>query len=116
MAESESSSGAKCFGRLFYLALPPPAYPTVLGNIKQHCSDFCDQSNGNGYGAGNGSGKKETWVRVIVEKPFGRDLKSSEELSEKVSALFSESQIYRIDHFLGKELTQVRIHVDGCRI
>jgi glucose-6-phosphate 1-dehydrogenase len=48
----------------------------------------------------------DNWYRVIVEKPFGRDLASSEELAENVAKLFSEQQIYRIDHFLGKELTQ----------
>lgn len=46
------------------------------------------------------------WNRVIVEKPFGRDLQSSEELSAHLSSLFSEDQIYRIDHYLGKEMVQ----------
>lgn len=46
------------------------------------------------------------WTRVIVEKPFGRDLQSSEELSAHLSSLFNEEQIYRIDHYLGKEMVQ----------
>ena len=46
--------------------------------------------------------KKNGWTRVIVEKPFGRDLESSNLLSAQLSALFSEDQIYRIDHYLGK--------------
>lgn len=46
------------------------------------------------------------WSRVIVEKPFGHDLQSSEELSAHLSALFTEEQIYRIDHYLGKEMVQ----------
>lgn len=46
------------------------------------------------------------WNRVIVEKPFGRDLQSSEELSSHLSSLFTEDQIYRIDHYLGKEMVQ----------
>uniref|UniRef100_A0A4W6EZE8 Glucose-6-phosphate 1-dehydrogenase n=1 Tax=Lates calcarifer TaxID=8187 RepID=A0A4W6EZE8_LATCA len=46
------------------------------------------------------------WNRVIVEKPFGRDLQSSEELSAHLSSLFTEEQIYRIDHYLGKEMVQ----------
>lgn len=46
------------------------------------------------------------WNRVIVEKPFGRDLQSSEELSNHLSSLFTEDQIYRIDHYLGKEMVQ----------
>lgn len=46
------------------------------------------------------------WNWVIVEKPFGRDLQSSEELSNHLSSLFTEDQIYRIDHYLGKEMVQ----------
>lgn len=46
------------------------------------------------------------WNRVIVEKPFGHDLQSSEELSTHLSSLFTEDQIYRIDHYLGKEMVQ----------
>lgn len=46
------------------------------------------------------------WNRVIVEKPFGHDLQSSEELSAHLSSLFTEDQIYRIDHYLGKEMVQ----------
>lgn len=46
------------------------------------------------------------WTRVIVEKPFGKDLESSEALSSELGALFSEDQLYRIDHYLGKELVQ----------
>lgn len=46
------------------------------------------------------------WNRIIVEKPFGRDLQSSQELSSHLSSLFKEEQIYRIDHYLGKEMVQ----------
>ena len=46
------------------------------------------------------------WTRIIVEKPFGKDLSSSEALSAGIAALFTEAQLYRIDHYLGKELTQ----------
>ncbi len=48
----------------------------------------------------------EGWLRLVVEKPFGMDLESSEELAEKLGALFPEEQLYRIDHYLGKELMQ----------
>jgi hypothetical protein len=44
----------------------------------------------------------------VVEKPFGRDTASSEALADQLGALFPEDQLYRIDHYLGKELTQVR--------
>lgn len=46
------------------------------------------------------------WTRIVVEKPFGRDLESAEELSNQIGELFEEPQIYRIDHYLGKELVQ----------
>lgn len=46
------------------------------------------------------------WTRVIVEKPFGKDLASSDTLSSELGALFTEDQLYRIDHYLGKELVQ----------
>lgn len=46
------------------------------------------------------------WSRVIVEKPFGKDLESSEKLSSHLSGLFKEEEIYRIDHYLGKEMVQ----------
>jgi glucose-6-phosphate 1-dehydrogenase len=64
--------------------------------------DFEPATEGNEVGT-------DTWLRVIVEKPFGWDLESSEELAETVAKLFPEQQIYRIDHYLGKELTQAWI-------
>ena len=48
----------------------------------------------------------DKWTRVIVEKPFGRDLDSSTSLSNHLSALFKEEELYRIDHYLGKEMVQ----------
>lgn len=46
------------------------------------------------------------WTRIIIEKPFGRDAASSLKLSDHLSKLFSEDQVYRIDHYLGKEMVQ----------
>lgn len=97
--DMEKASKAKTWGRLFYLALPPSVYLDVLTNVRYHVTDFASTAEGSACGS-------ETWLRVIVEKPFGRDLASSEDLAEKVSKLFTEQQVYRIDHFLGKELTQ----------
>jgi len=48
----------------------------------------------------------EFWTRLIIEKPFGHDLESSARLSSHLSALFTEEEIYRIDHYLGKEMVQ----------
>jgi Glucose-6-phosphate dehydrogenase, NAD binding domain len=49
------------------------------------------------------------WTRLIVEKPFGHDLQSAQELTDSLAALYAEHYLYRIDHYLGKEMVQVRI-------
>ncbi|XP_043426354.1 glucose-6-phosphate 1-dehydrogenase isoform X2 [Prionailurus bengalensis] len=74
--------------RLFYLALPPTVYEAVTKHIHETCMS------------------QTGWNRIIVEKPFGRDLQSSDRLSNHISSLFREDQIYRIDHYLGKEMVQ----------
>ena len=75
--------------RLFYLALPPSVFETVTLNLKAVCMS-----------------KGDKWTRFVVEKPFGRDLESSNNLSNHLAALFKEEQLYRIDHYLGKEMVQ----------
>ena len=82
-------------GRLIYLALPPSVYPPVLAAVKG--------ALGTGLPA-SPAGCPAPWARVIVEKPFGRDLASSEELAASVGALWPEESVFRIDHYLGKEL------------
>ncbi|KAK6128286.1 hypothetical protein DH2020_037969 [Rehmannia glutinosa] len=77
--------------RLFYLALPPTVYPQVCKMIKNYSMNKSDLGG---------------WTRIVVEKPFGKDLASAEELSSQIGELFEEQQIYRIDHYLGKELVQ----------
>jgi len=77
--------------RLFYLALPPEIFPAVSKNI------------GTAGLLKNDPGK---WIRVVIEKPFGRDRASSDELNNELLKKFSEEQIYRIDHYLGKEMVQ----------
>ncbi|CAL5371700.1 unnamed protein product [Camellia sinensis] len=79
--------------RLFYLALPPSVYPSVCKMIRNYCMNKCTADLGG-------------WTRIVVEKPFGKDLDSSEQLSAQIGELFDEQQIYRIDHYLGKELVQ----------
>lgn len=54
------------------------------------------------------------WTRVIVEKPFGRDAASSLQLSEHLAKLFTEDQVYRIDHYLGKEMVQNLMTLRYC--
>ena len=75
---------------LFYLATPPQLYPIIVAHLG---ASGLNQSDG-GY------------VRIIIEKPFGRDVESARELNAKVHEVFDESQIYRIDHYLGKETVQ----------
>ena len=62
--------------------------------------------------------KPKGWTRIILEKPFGRDLTSSEELNKHICKLFREDQLYRIDHYLGKELVHRTLHCtrDGIHV
>ncbi len=73
-------------GRLYYLATPPSGFPAVVRRLGE-------------VGAGDGA-------RVVVEKPFGRDLPSSRELNGVVHEVFDEQRVFRIDHYLGKETVQ----------
>ncbi len=77
--------------RLFYFAAAPEQFEPILKNLKA---------------AGLNQGANGGWARVIIEKPFGRDLASARELNRVVSRSFSENQTFRIDHFLGKETAQ----------
>ncbi|KQL44198.1 glucose-6-phosphate dehydrogenase [Brevibacillus choshinensis] len=75
--------------RMFYLSVAPEFFEVISSNIKT-----------SGLGTTNG------WKRLIIEKPFGNDLKSAQLLNEKLSAAFEEEEIYRIDHYLGKPMVQ----------
>ena len=80
--------------RLFYLATPPSTYSTVIQNLGH-------------AGLAQRDGESNTpFVRIIVEKPFGSDLKTARELNAELKGVFDEDQIYRIDHYLGKETVQ----------
>src|SRR5262249_10105120 len=73
--------------RVYYLAVPPPAFPTIVDEL----------------------GKRRSatgWTRLIVEKPFGHDLASARELNSLLWKHFDEQEIFRIDHYLGKETVQ----------
>ncbi|CAD5124954.1 DgyrCDS13197 [Dimorphilus gyrociliatus] len=75
--------------RIFYLALPPEVYVPFSQLVHDHCMARGDSS-----------------TRVVVEKPFGHDSESSANLSDHLSNLFTEEQLYRTDHYLGKEMVQ----------
>ena len=75
--------------RIFYLALPPEACgPAIAGLGRAQLNH------------------RRGWTRLVVEKPFGRDLESAQNLNQLLHRHFEESQIYRIDHYLGKETVQ----------
>ncbi len=73
--------------RIYYLAVPPAAFEEIVGWVGKHKS-------------------RKGWTRVIVEKPFGHDLQSAQDLNALLHKHFDESQIFRIDHYLGKETVQ----------
>ena len=75
---------------LFYMATPPDSYPVIIQNIG---------SSGLNHEPGG-------WTRIVVEKPYGRDLESAKSLESEIRKVFDESQVYRIDHYLGKETVQ----------
>lgn len=83
----------ECGGNyIYYLSTPPKLYEVIPENLGAH--GLNKQGNGNG------------WKRLIIEKPFGLDLESAVSLNTKLQKIFSENQLYRIDHYLGKETVQ----------
>lgn len=75
--------------RVFYLALGPEAFPAAIAGLAEA-----------------GLNRSSGWTRLVIEKPFGHDLDSARELNTLVHGSFQESQVYRIDHYLGKETVQ----------
>ena len=86
--ELEAKSGAT--ERVYYLATMPQLYAPTIANL----------------GAANMADESEGARRIVIEKPFGVDLQSARKLNEQAHAVFEERQIYRIDHYLGKETVQ----------
>ena len=82
-----------CSNKLFYLAVPPTHYETIFRNLSSS-------------GLTIACGKDEGWTRVLVEKPFGNDGETAASLDKLLGSLFKEEQIYRIDHYLAKEMLQ----------
>ena len=76
--------------RIFYLSTPPSQYPEIIQRL----------------GAAGLNKSRKGWTRIIIEKPFGHDLASARELNRQVGRVFKEEQVYRIDHYLGKETVQ----------
>lgn len=85
----DASNGTRG-NHLFYLSTPPFLYPIIVEQL--------------GRAGLNRSGSG--WTRIIIEKPFGHDLESAQQLNARVHDVFDEAQVYRIDHYLGKETVQ----------
>lgn len=75
--------------RVFYLSMSPSFFGTITSHLKEQ-----NLATDNGFN------------RVVIEKPFGTDFESSKELNDEINASFAEDQLYRIDHYLGKEMIQ----------
>ncbi len=75
----------------FYLSIPPKSFPLVTEQLRN--SGLAEQTNG-------------SWRRVVIEKPFGSDLKTARELNDVVESVFPPDSVFRIDHYLGKETVQ----------
>jgi glucose-6-phosphate 1-dehydrogenase len=86
--DAEHHTGGNC---LFYLATPPKIFSTIVKQLG---------------GAGLAHEEENQWRRVIVEKPFGTNLPSAQALNHDLLGVLAENQIYRIDHYLGKETVQ----------
>ena len=80
--------GRKETHRVFYMALPPSVFTTVSEHLKKNCYP------------------KDGIARIIVEKPFGKDLQSSRDLQKALEPNWKEDEIFRIDHYLGKEMVK----------
>lgn len=87
--EALEESAGLAANRVLYLALPPQAFPGTIAGL-----------------SAAGLNRSAGWTRLVIEKPFGRDLASARELNGLVHQYFEESQVYRIDHYLGKETVQ----------
>jgi len=92
LAELDSKFGTRG-NRLFYLAVAPEFFADIIQRLGKH-------------GMAKPVPGESDWVRVIIEKPFGTDLTSARKLNDEVNAVLSEDQIFRIDHYLGKETVQ----------
>jgi len=80
----------QCTNKLFYLAVPPQYYEVIFEHLSSsQALALCDGI--------------DSWSRLLVEKPFGRDLATAQALEKKLCSLFKDEQIYRIDHYLAKD-------------
>jgi len=95
LASFESKLDVSSQNRLFYLAVPPFLFEPICKNLSS-----------SGLAPKNADLKVHPWRRIVIEKPFGRSLATARALNQVVLSLFAEPQIYRIDHYVGKETVQ----------
>ncbi|MBR6440393.1 MAG: glucose-6-phosphate dehydrogenase [Aeriscardovia sp.] len=88
MGKAAGEQGAK--GKMFYLSIPPASFPQVVEMLKR----------------GGLADPKDPFRKVVIEKPFGWDLESAKSLDSLLASAFSPSQVFRVDHYLGKEMVQ----------
>ena len=93
--ESTDADDREGRGRLFYFALPPSTYTSTLVHLSE-----------SGLAPRTEDAEQQPWVRLIIEKPFGHSLESAQSLNQVIRAHYAEHQIFRIDHYLGKETVQ----------
>lgn len=91
--EKGAANDSSCGNLLFYLSTPPGLAPHIIDNLEK-------------AGLGGKGGTCNGWRKIVVEKPYGFDLETARELNAIVGSVFHEEQIYRIDHYLGKEPVQ----------
>lgn len=94
--ERAESQGGSAGNRLFYFAVPASLFPVILRQLSNAGLVYSQASTRDGG----------PWSRVVIEKPFGHDLQSARELNRLALSVLAEEQIYRIDHYLGKETVQ----------
>ena len=91
--EKQAAEEHRPANALFYLATPPQTFPLVVRRLGE-------------AGLSRAGAKSPPWSRIVIEKPFGSDLASARALNEEVLRVFAERQVFRIDHYLGKETVQ----------
>jgi len=85
--------------RLFYMSTPPGLDSEVIAQLGKAGLGHSPQANNNGNA-------HPSWTHIVIEKPFGHDLASAQQLNQDLASVFQEDQIYRIDHYMGKETVQ----------
>jgi glucose-6-phosphate 1-dehydrogenase len=95
LVEIEDSRPREERNRFFYLAVPPSVFETIVRHLSE-----------SGLVPRHPDAQERPWARVVVEKPFGHSLETAKQLNALVLSLFAEHQVYRIDHYLGKETVQ----------